>query len=192
MNNLDSKVVPVSRRSKAPVQSIVILALCTALIFVQQIAMAGLPNIELVSFLVILYAKTFRFKSLYIIYVFAILEGVFYGFHIWWISYLYVWTILALITIAFSTVKSPIMWAVISGTFGLLFGTLCAIPYLIMGGPAMAIAYWVSGIPFDLIHCVSNFFICLLLWKPLVKVASQLTKNTGDNDDRKNYRQEKN
>lgn len=175
MNNPDSKAVSDSRQSKTPAQNVVILALCTALIFVQQIALAGLPNIELVSFLVILYAKTFRLKSLYIIYAFAMLEGMFYGFHIWWISYLYVWTILALITIALHAVKSPSIWAVISGVFGLFFGTLCAIPYLIMGGPAMAITYWVSGIPFDLIHCVSNFFICLLLWNPLVKITSQMT-----------------
>lgn len=165
-----------ARRSKNAAREIVILAFCTALIFAQQIALAGLPNIELVSFLVILYAWTFRFKSLYIIYVFVLLEGVFYGFHIWWISYLYVWTILALITIALRAIRSPLIWAVVSGIFGLCFGALCAIPYLIMGGPAMAFAYWVSGIPFDLIHCVSNFILCLLLWKPLITLTSKLLK----------------
>lgn len=71
-----------SRRPKNTTKDIVILAICTAIIFVQQIALAGLPNIELVSFLIIVYAKTFRYKSLYIIYVFALLQGVFYGFHI--------------------------------------------------------------------------------------------------------------
>jgi energy-coupling factor transport system substrate-specific component len=163
-----------SRSSKNTTKDIVILALCTALIFVQQVTLAGLPNIELVSLLVIVYAKTFRFKSLYIIYVFAFLEGVCYGFHIWWISYLYVWTILALITIALHPLRSPFIWAVISGVFGLCFGALCAIPYLIAGGPAMAIAYWVSGIPFDLIHCMSNFVLCLLLWKPLTTLTSKM------------------
>ena len=178
--NPDTKVVSDSRRPNNPAINVVILALCTALIFVQQIALAGLPNIELVSLLVIVYAITFRFKSLYIIYVFAILEGVFYGFHIWWISYLYVWTILALITIALHKIRSPVIWAVVSGVFGLFFGMLCAIPYLITGGPAMAAAYWISGIPFDLIHCVSNFFICLILWKPLTKITSAFLKGPTD------------
>ena len=81
--NPDTKAAPDSRRSNDTTQNVVILALCTALIFVQQIVLAGLPNIELVSLLVIVYATTFRFKSLYVIYEFAILEGVFYGFHIW-------------------------------------------------------------------------------------------------------------
>ena len=71
-------------------------------------------------------------------------------------------------------VKSPFIWAVMSGVFGLLFGMLCAIPYLIIGGPAMAIAYWVSGIPFDIAHCVSNFILCLILWKPLTRITSKL------------------
>lgn len=178
------KITSGARRPKNTTKDIVILALCTALIFIQQIALASLPNIELVSFLVIVYAKTFRLKSLYIIYVFALLEGVCYGFHIWWISYLYVWTILALITIALHSLRSPLIWAVISGVFGLCFGALCAIPYLIVGGPAMAITYWVSGIPFDLIHCVSNFILCLLLWKPLITLTSKLFL-IGDNNDRK-------
>ena len=168
------KTISGSHHQKNTTKEIVILALCTALIFIQQIALAGLPNIELVSLLIIVYAKTFRFKSLYIIYVFAVLEGVFYGFHIWWITYLYIWTILALIIIAMNKVKSPFIWAVMSGVFGLLFGMLCAIPYLIIGGPAMAIAYWVSGIPFDIAHCVSNFILCLILWKPLTKITSKL------------------
>lgn len=75
MSDLDSKSMFILRKPRTPAQIIVILALCTTLIFVQQIALAGLPNIELVSFLVILYAKIFRLKSLYIIYSFAMLEG---------------------------------------------------------------------------------------------------------------------
>jgi energy-coupling factor transport system substrate-specific component len=61
---------------------------------------------------------------------------------------------------------------VISGTFGLYFGALCAVPYLVTGGPAAGIAYWVSGIPFDLIHCASNLTLCLTLWKSLTKLIS--------------------
>lgn len=79
-----------------------------------------------------------------------------------------------------SKAKSPFIWATISGAFGLLFGMLCAIPYLIMGGPVMAIAYWVSGIPFDLVHSAGNFILCLMLWKPLTKITSLFAQNTCD------------
>ncbi|MDD2418571.1 MAG: hypothetical protein PHR24_06130 [Oscillospiraceae bacterium] len=163
-----------SSRFRSAANNVAVLAVCTAIILVQQIVLAGLPNIELVSLLVIVYAQTFRFKSLNIIYVFALMQGILYGFHIWWFSYLYVWTILALISIALRKVRSPLIWAVISGMYGLCFGALCAIPYIFIGGPAMAIAYWVSGIPFDFIHCVSNFILCLLLWKPLTKLTFKM------------------
>ena len=163
-------------RLKNTTQDIIIFALSAAIMFVQQIVLAGLPNIELVSLLVIVYARIFRYKSMYIIYIFVLLEGILYGFHLWWISYLYVWTILAFITIMLHSVKSVFIWAAISGIFGLLFGVLCAIPYLITGGLSMALAYWVSGIPFDIIHCVGNFVLCLLLWKPLIGLLSKIRK----------------
>ena len=156
---------------------LVILALCTAIIFVQQVAFAWLPNIELVSLLVIIYTLTFRHKVLYIIYAFVLLEGVTYGFNLWWvIPYLYVWTILAGVAWLFRSMRSSLGWAVLSGVFGLLFGALCAIPYLFIGGPATAFAYWVSGIPFDIAHCAGNFLLCLLLWKPLYKLLTERLK----------------
>lgn len=159
--------------NKVAIRNIATLALCAAMLFVVQVAAAGLPNIELVSLLIIIYTLAFGYRVLYIIYTFVMLEGFLYGFGIWWISYLYVWTILAGITWIFRSKKSPLGWAILSGTFGLLFGALCTIPYLITGGPAMALAYWVSGIPFDLIHCAGNFVLCLLLWKPLNKLFAE-------------------
>ena len=53
------------------------------------------------------------------------------------------------------------------GVFGLMFGALCAIPYAVAGGLAAGIAYWVSGIPFDLLHCGGNVVLALVLFRPL-------------------------
>ena len=35
-----------------------------------------------------------------------------------------------------------------------------------------AAAMWIAGIPYDLIHCVSNFVLTLLLYRPLYRVFS--------------------
>ena len=59
---------------KLHVRELVFLALCTAVLFVSQVALAFLPNIELVSLLVIVYTHAFRRKVLYIIYAFTLLE----------------------------------------------------------------------------------------------------------------------
>ena len=69
---------------------------------------------------------------------------------------------------------SALIWAVVAGVFGLCFGALCSIPYLFIGGWAMALSYWVSGITYDLVHCAGNFVFTLTLYKPLYKVMEKI------------------
>lgn len=151
------------------------LALCTALIFVLQVVMGPLANVELVSLLIMLYTRWFGRQTLLVIYLFALLEGVFYGFHVWWIMYLYVWTILWLLATLLNRRESPLLaWALLSGGFGLVFGLLCAVPYWITGGIGTAVAWWISGIPFDLIHGVANFVLVLVLFQPLDRLYQRI------------------
>ncbi|MDD4113493.1 MAG: hypothetical protein PHC56_10765 [Herbinix sp.] len=148
-------------------KDIVIIGVMAALLIVLQVGLSFLPNIELVSLIVILCTIIYGWKTLYIIYIFVIAEGLIFGFGLWWVNYLYVWTILMLLTMLFRDKQSPFLWAIISGAFGLSFGLLCSIPYLFIGGVPMAVSYFISGIPFDAIHCVSNYIITLVLIKPL-------------------------
>jgi energy-coupling factor transport system substrate-specific component len=157
-------------------EDLVILGILTAVLFAGQVAMAFLPNVEIVSLLVILYTLVLGRKVFFIIYVFALLEGMFYGFGIWWINYLYVWSILALVVLAFRGQKSVLLFSIISGFFGIAFGALCAVPYLFAGGPGAALSYWLSGLPFDIAHCIGNVAVCLLLFKPLYAVLSKLNQ----------------
>lgn len=151
------------------------MGLFAAVLFAGQVALASVPNVEIVSLLVILYTLALGRRVLFVIYTFVLLEGIFYGFGIWWVSYLYVWPLLALVTLAFRRVDSLLFFSILSGFFGLFFGALCAIPYLFAGGAAAAFAYWISGLPFDLIHCGGNFAVCLVLYKPLRRVIGRLT-----------------
>ena len=165
---------PDARKPIFSVRELVFLALCTALIFSLQIALANLPNVEVVTLLVILYTLHFRKKALLVIYAFVVLEGIFYGFHIWWIMYLYIWTILWLVVTLMRTHSSALVWAVTAGFYGLFFGALCAIPYLFLGGFSVALSWWIAGIPFDLIHCVANFLLVLVLFTPLDRVMTRI------------------
>lgn len=157
-------------------KDIVLIGLLSAILIMVQVGLAAIPNVELVSLLVIIYTIRYKKKALYIIYVFALLEGIIYGFGLWWIMYLYVWTILWFITIAFKTNESNIFWAILSGSFGLSFGALCSIPYLFIGGIPTAFAFWVSGIPWDITHCIANFFVALFLFKPINYIFKQYDK----------------
>lgn len=147
----------------------------SAILLIGQVGMAFLPNIEPVTTLIILYTLTYKKHVFSVIYTFVLLEGIVHGFGIWWMSYLYIWSILALIVLALQKIDSVILWAVISGAFGLSFGALCAIPYLISGGPGAAFAYWTNGIPYDILHCAGNFVLTLVLYKPLLPILKKFS-----------------
>ncbi len=159
-----------------------LVALMVAVIEVFKFAMMGLPNIELTSFWLILFSKNFGKKVYFVVPVFVLLEGIIFGFNLWWISYLYCWPLLVLVTRIFQKNDSATLWAVISAVFGLSFGALCAIPYLFTGtdlrsGLTLAFNWWVAGIPWDIAHCVGNFILMLLLYKPLSKIMLRLQKH---------------
>ncbi len=136
--------------------------------------MGPLPNIEPVSLLMILFGVVFGWKALYPVYVFVAMEILYYGFSIWNVYYLYIWTVLVVAAILLRRMESPLSWALLSAVYGLMFGALCGIVDIFIGGLAYAAAKWASGIPFDLLHCGGNFVIALVLFKPLRALLTKL------------------
>ena len=144
------------------------------LMFAGKVALMALPNVEPVSLLVMLFAVVFGRKCLYPIYIYVLLEMLLHGLHLWVFNYLYIWTLLAGAAWLMREMRQPLGWALLSGVFGLLFGVLCAPVYLVVGGPMYAVSWWVSGIPFDMIHALSNFVIALVLFVPLRTLLERL------------------
>lgn len=138
--------------------------------FVLKMSMAFLPNIEPVSLLIIIYTITLGPLALIPIYIYILLEYLIWGLNLWSISYLYVWLILFIISYLFRHIKSKLSWAIISATFGLMFGALCSIIYIPIEGISFAISWWINGIVFDILHCIGNFVIMIVLYNPLMKL----------------------
>lgn len=159
---------------KLSLAEVALFGILGGLTFAAKVVMAGLPNIEPVSLMVMLFAVTFGRKCLYPIYVYVLLEYVLYGFNTWSVCYLYIWAVLALAAWLLRSMKHPLAWAVLSGVYGLVFGALCAPVDMVIGGFAYAAAKWVNGIPFDLAHCAGNFVIALVLFVPLRKLLARL------------------
>ncbi len=162
-----AKAVPTLRE-------IVLFGMLGALTFGAKVAMSALPNIEPVSLLVMLFAVVFGWKSLYPIYLYVLMEVLTYGISLWNTYYLYVWLILALAALAMRPLKNPLWWAILSGLFGLSFGTLCSPANMIMFGFKEGLAWALAGIPFDVPHAIGNFFIALVLFVPLRKLLTKL------------------
>lgn len=153
------------------VQRITRIALLSAILYVSKVALEFLPNIELVSLLVILYSLVFGWETILIVTVFNMFELIQWGFGTWWFSYLYVWPLLCVITMLLKKLikEEFVIWAIVSGVFGLIFGSLFAVFYLFVDR-GYALAYWISGLPWDVVHCVGNFVLMLLVGKPLYKL----------------------
>lgn len=145
-----------------------------ALIFAAKLTLASLPNINLNSLLIILTTVFFGWRALYSVGVYVMLEGLVFGFGIWWFSYLYAWPVLVVIVMLLRKNDSVLVWAVVAGVYGLIFGPLMYILYFMVNGWHMVLAMWVSGIPYDLAHCAGNFVFTLVLYKPLYTVMAKL------------------
>ena len=147
-----------------------------ALTFAMKVVMSPLPNIEPVSLMIMLFAVTFGWKGLYPTYLYVAMEILCFGFSLWNIYYLYIWAVLFVLAVLLRKMEHPVGWAILSGGFGLLFGALCGIVDIFIGGIGYAVAKWISGISFDLLHCGGNFVIALLLFVPLRKLLTKLYK----------------
>lgn len=148
-----------------------------AMTFGAKYVMSFLPNIEPVSLMVMLFAVVFGRKWIYPVYLYVAMEILFYGISLWNINYLYIWAVLAIAAGMLRKMESPLGWALLSGIFGLLFGALCGIVDIFIGGFGYAVTKWISGIPFDIAHCVGNFAIALVMFQPLRKLLDkQYTK----------------
>ena len=81
-----------------PVRKMTRIALLSAILYIAKVVLEFIPNVELISFLTIIYTLVFGTEALLIVTVFNMFELVQWGFGVWWISYLYVWPLLVLAT----------------------------------------------------------------------------------------------
>lgn len=152
----------------------VLFGILGAITFAAKYVMSFLPNIEPVSLFVMLFAVVFGKKWVYPVYLYVVLEILFYGVSLWNVNYLYIWSVLAVLAYYLRNMRQPLGWAVLSGVFGLAFGALCGIVDVFIGGFSYAVTKWISGIPFDIAHCLGNFVIALILFVPLRNLMEKL------------------
>ena len=159
---------------KLTLRQIALFGMLGALTFGAKVAMSGLPNIEPVSLMVMLFAVVFGWKGLYPVYLYVAMEVMLYGINLWNINYLYIWAILFIGAYFMQKLKNPIFWALLSGLFGLAFGLLCSPVYMAIGGFDYGIRWWLSGVAFDIPHAIGNFIIALTLFYPLRTLLTKL------------------
>lgn len=175
------------RKIGLSVFEISVFSMLGALMYASKKLMEILPNVHLIGVFIVSETIVFRKKALYPIYIFVLLTGLLNGFALWWLPYLYVWSVLWLMAMLipkeWSGKKLIAAAMIVCSLHGLLYGTLYA--------PAQALLFhldfkgmisWIiAGLPFDAIHAASNL-VCGILIAPLVAVLKKLNQfNFGRN-----------
>lgn len=161
------------------VLNMVLIAICATILNISKLALAFLPNIEPVSLLLIIYTLVLGFKrSILISLLFIVGEAlVIWGVNLYVLQYLFVWPLLVTLTHLFKKIlkENFFLWAIFSGAYGMLFGTLCSIP-LIIFDKSFALSSIITGLPFDAIHLVGNYFLMLFLGEIIYKYFKTMTE----------------
>ena len=166
----------IQSKMKITAKDITMIALIVAVIEVSKVVLAQVPNVELTSFWLIMFGLYFGKRIFYVIPVLILIEGAMFGFGLWWVMYLYAWPLLGVATLMMRRHNNTVWdWSILSGIFGLLFGFLCAIPYIFISGIRGAFGWWILGIPWDLIHGVANFIIMFMLYHPMKRVMTKIS-----------------
>ena len=155
-----------------------IFAMLGTIIFLSDILMEALPNVHGVAMFIALFTLMYRSRALIPIYVYVFLNGLYAGFALWWVPYLYIWTILwALVMLIPSNASNRtkfILCTLFCSMHGILFGTLYAPMQALMYGLTYQglITWIIVGLPFDFLHMIGNFamsFLIIPLYKTLKK-----------------------
>ena len=152
-----------------------------AVMFCSKIIMESLPNIHLLGMFTMSYTVAFRKKALIPIYIYVLLNGLYAGFNMWWIPYLYLWTVLWAATMALprslSKKAKRVVYPAVCCAHGLVFGALYApVQALVMGMNLRATIAWiVAGLPWDALQGAGNLVAgCLVV--PLSELLTKLMK----------------
>lgn len=158
-----------------------IFAMLGTVMYISKIVMEFLPNIHLLGVLTVVYTVVYRRKALIPIYIYVMLNGLLAGFNFWWLPYTYIWTILWGVVMLLPQnmprkFAIPI-YSILCGVHGFAFGTLYAPAQALMFGLnfKQTVAWIITGIPFDVIHGISNLGLGLLI-VPLSEILAKLSK----------------
>ena len=164
---------------KIKIKEIALFGMLGALMYASKLLMEVLPNIHLLATFTVAFTVLFRRKALWIIYIYVLILGVISGFATFWVMHLYVWTalwaVVMLLPKNMSPKIAPIVYMIVAAIHGFLYGVLCSPVQAAFFGLDFkgTIAWIISGIPFDLIHGVSNF-LCGILIYPIVKALKRI------------------
>jgi hypothetical protein len=162
------------------VKDITLMAILTAILFVQEQLLLFLPNIQLTVLLIVVYSRCLGFKKTSIIVVIhVILDNLFMGS----LNFIYTpfmligWLFIPLVQCTiFKKVNSPIKLAFLGIIYSFVYSWCFIIPGMIIQEIGF-LEYLTMDIVFEIVLAIGSFLTILWLYEPLSKVLNQMESN---------------
>ena len=173
-------------KPKLDLRHLILFSMLGTIQYLSKWVLEGIPNVELISTLTMVYTLVYRKQALIPIFVCILLVGIYpAGFGLWWYPYLYLWPLLWGVTMLLPRrlpvkVQVPV-YAGVCALFGLAYGVLYA-PYqslVFLGGDLRKTLVWIAAgfFPWDLIHAGGNLALGLLI-VPLAELLRRLEQSS--------------
>lgn len=162
---------------KLKIKEMTLFGMLGAVMYCSKIFMEFLPNVHLLGVFTIAFTIVYRKKALYPIYVYVMLNGLFAGFNMWWIPYLYLWTVLWGAVMLLPKKTPKFVYILLCSAHGFLFGTLYAPAQALMFGLDFRgmVAWIIAGFPYDCVHGIANLCVGILI-APIVSLLRRLDR----------------
>ncbi|MDD3382146.1 MAG: hypothetical protein PHT83_01400 [Bacilli bacterium] len=159
-------------------REITLLAVLTAILFVQELVLSFLPNIQLTILLIMLYSRVLKTKkTLIIIFVHVLLDNLVFGFNIlFFISMIIGWSIIPL---TINSIFKKVENVYLLGLLSIIYAFIYVLPFLVVNVLILKIdlyAYLIADLPFTAILAVSSFVSIIWVYNPLKEAINRFNE----------------
>ncbi len=160
------------------------IALMSASLVAGKFALSFIPNVEVVTTLIIVYGVVFGYESVFATLIFCTLDIFIYPPSLdVIISYYIYFDLLAIISATMSNleVENKYAYLVLGVFMTALFGVITSFFYsLLFGAPFFAV--YLAGLLFYAVHIISTLVFMLVGFTPLVKILTKIKNKSFNNE----------
>ena len=157
-------------QKKPPVESIVLIAVLTALATVGRLILMSIPAVNLASFIIIIVGVVFGKEEGFIVgSLTAFVSGLFMGMGYWVLFQMLAWGLMGATAGLFASRFDNVGFRIVFGLlWGFLYGWITDISAIFYSGTALdlspIIALYINGFTYDLTHGVTNAVLLVVLY----------------------------
>lgn len=179
IQNSKHKITPLSVAKR-----VALIAVSTALIECGKLALAVIPNVEVVTLLCALLGYAFGLYGVISVYLFVVIEPLIWGFGTWLISYLIYWPLVAVIFMLFGikNIKNRIIVTFTACVLTALFGVLTSLVDIgLFSGKfdnfwTRFAIYYSRGAVFYIVQIACNLVLFATAFTPLSRILKDVRR----------------